>query len=63
MENEIVKTPVLNIDLEVIAPIGTELTDEVIQDLANDGIDTIETHIGTLHIRYTPDFLYLHITK
>ena len=50
MRNEIVKTPVLNSDWEVIAPTGTVLTPAVFYSLALKGVDTIETYTGTLHL-------------
>ena len=50
MKYEIVKIPVCDSDMEVIAPIGTVLTPEVYYRLALKGVDTIETYTGTLHL-------------
>ena len=48
METRIVRTPVLNADGNVIAPTGTVLTDDVLESLALEGVDLIDTYTGTL---------------
>jgi len=52
MKNKIVRTPVLDVDGQVLLPTGTVLNDEVLWSVAIKGVDYIDTWSGPLRIEY-----------
>ena len=55
MKNLITTVPVFNVDREIIAPIGTALTNEVLLNIAREGVDRIYTRAGTISIEVVRD--------